>query len=597
MALRWGIAGAGKISNDFVQAVRVHPSTDHQVLAVAARSQITADTFAKTHNIPNAYEGYQKLAQDRNVDIVYVGVIHPQHYVVTKLMLENGKHVLCEKPFTMNEKQTRKLIEISRANKLFLMDGIWSRCFPVYRELKNIIESGEIGEVVQVTVEFGASIAEVERVKSKELGGGATLDLGVYILQFQQYIFRGLKPLKVIASGHLNAEGVDSSISAIITYPGSKTAFFSLTCLRITMAYNRNLRLTTKLRIFNKYPEEMKCIALPTYEDVISYYEWVRHEMKQSNMQEPAAKEISSRVTKKVVRIWQKSSIPTVSSTRVSQLILTYCAEYRQLLKNVNRHNKKNHTWFRRKIERAQTKVKNTEPVPSTSRQLSENSTDESEILTNEEEYNEPTPTCSTFSESQKKKKLTPLTFEKLSETYDRYGVSYIAGAAIASTALQDVNSISKNKSSYVIDHSKLRRDRIRRRNKLMKNRKFTDIEALFFDGRKDKTMYFVRKGLKLYRIVYGTKGCIKIDSFWCPTTIEVNGKLQTFPLMESKGNFIYQNSVGLAYEAEEARKCIKEGKLESVHITHEESIELAQLMDKLRQDVGVVFPADSENY
>lgn len=147
MALRWGIAAAGKISNDFVVAIKALPSDNHQVVAVAARSSASAEKFAKTHGIPQAYEGYQKLAKDGNVDVVYVSVLNPQHYEVSKLMLENGKHVLCEKPFTMNEKQTRKLIEIARAKKLFIMEAIWSRCFPAYRELRRIIESGDIGEV------------------------------------------------------------------------------------------------------------------------------------------------------------------------------------------------------------------------------------------------------------------------------------------------------------------------------------------------------------------------------------------------------------------------------------------------------------------
>lgn len=147
MALKWGIAAAGKISNDFVVALKALPSDSHQAVAVAARSLASAEKFAKTHEIPYAYEGYLQLAQDKTVDIVYVGVLNPQHYEVSKLMLENGKHVLCEKPFTMNEKQTRKLMEIAKARKLFIMEAIWSRCFPVYRELRRVIEAGDIGEV------------------------------------------------------------------------------------------------------------------------------------------------------------------------------------------------------------------------------------------------------------------------------------------------------------------------------------------------------------------------------------------------------------------------------------------------------------------
>lgn len=83
----------------------------------------------------------------------------------------------------------------------------------------------------------------------------------------------------------------------------------------------------------------------------------------------------------------------------------------------------------------------------------------------------------------------------------------------------------------------------------------------------------------------------------WSPTTLEVNGNVQKFPLIENKGSFNYLNSAGLAYEAEEVRKCIEEGAVESQQVTHAETIQLAQLMDKLRHEMGVEYPADSENY
>lgn len=224
MALRWGIAGSGKICSDFVTAVKVLPVANHQVVAVAARSQTSADNFAKIFNIPKAYEGYQKLATDSNVEVVYIGVLNPQHYEVAKLMLKNGKHVLCEKPFTMNEKQTTELLELAKQKRLFLMEAVWSRCFPVYKELERIIKSGELGEVMHASVEFGFPLQGIERLTQKEMGGGAILDLGVYILQFQQYVFRGLEPTKVLASGHLNQYGTDVAVSAILTYPEGKTA-------------------------------------------------------------------------------------------------------------------------------------------------------------------------------------------------------------------------------------------------------------------------------------------------------------------------------------------------------------------------------------
>lgn len=227
MTLNWGIASSGLIANDFVKALKGLPKDEHQVVAVAARSLESAEKFAKTNNIPEFYEGYKNLATDERVQIVYIGVLNPQHYDVVILMLENGKHVLCEKPFALNEKQARKMIELAKSKNLFVMEAIWSRFFPVYQTLRTIIDSGEIGEVKYITATFGIPLTHVERVKRKDLGGSAILDIGVYLLQFQQFFFRGLKPQKIVVAGHTNENGVDDAASVIFTYPGGKTAVVS----------------------------------------------------------------------------------------------------------------------------------------------------------------------------------------------------------------------------------------------------------------------------------------------------------------------------------------------------------------------------------
>lgn len=98
-------------------------------------------------------------------EVVYLGMLNPQHFDVAKLMLNNGKHVLCEKPLTMNLKQTKQLIDLAKEKKLFLMEGIWSRCFPVYEAVKKEIDSGSIGEVQQVLVSFGFRMPEIDRLK------------------------------------------------------------------------------------------------------------------------------------------------------------------------------------------------------------------------------------------------------------------------------------------------------------------------------------------------------------------------------------------------------------------------------------------------
>nr|CAD7457119.1 unnamed protein product [Timema tahoe] len=263
MATRWGIASAGKISHDFVAALSILPLTEHVVVAVAARQLNRAQDFATLHNIKAAYGSYEELAKDPNVDVVYVGSIHPQHVQITSLMLSSGKPCLVEKPLTMNLKETKQLINLARNKKLFLMEAIWSRFFPVYQLLRDELKAGTLGDVLQVNVNFGIPIENVDRIKQsykletmfkilnktipgvsiiqgieqnirgihysslKELGGGSVLDIGVYVLQLAVLVFGPVIPEKILATGALNKEGVDSSVAAILNYGAGKMAMLS----------------------------------------------------------------------------------------------------------------------------------------------------------------------------------------------------------------------------------------------------------------------------------------------------------------------------------------------------------------------------------
>lgn len=164
MALRWGIAAAGKISNDFVSALTTLDADQHSVVAVAARDVKRASEFAQRFGIPAAYGSYQELAQDQNVQVVYIGTTNPQHYEVTRLMLEHGKHVLVEKPLTINEKNSRELIELAASKSLFILEAIWSRFLPSYQYLREQINSGALGDIVSVDVEFGFKLDEIDRL-------------------------------------------------------------------------------------------------------------------------------------------------------------------------------------------------------------------------------------------------------------------------------------------------------------------------------------------------------------------------------------------------------------------------------------------------
>ncbi|CAL1688862.1 unnamed protein product [Lasius platythorax] len=222
--LRWGIASAGKISHDFATALRTLPANEHQMIAVAARQLSRAQDFANLHEIGKAYDDYEKLALDKDIDIVYIGTIHPQHFDVAMLMLEHGKHVLCEKSLTMNLKQATELIDYARSKKLFLMEAVWSRCFPVYDAIRKEIASGNIGDIHQVIASFGFGMPNIDRIITKELGGGTILDLGVYCLQFVCLAYDNEMPESIKASGVLNENGVDMSMSATLLYKGNRTA-------------------------------------------------------------------------------------------------------------------------------------------------------------------------------------------------------------------------------------------------------------------------------------------------------------------------------------------------------------------------------------
>lgn len=162
MSLKWGIASAGKISHDFVTALGT--TQNHQVVAVAARDLCRSKEFATLHEIDKFYGSYNDLANDPNVEVVYIGVLNPQHFSVAMLMLEHGKHVLCEKPLCMNEKEVRKLVAFAEQKKLFLMEAIKSRYYPSYQYLREQIESGRLGEIQEVHVTMGSQISQVERM-------------------------------------------------------------------------------------------------------------------------------------------------------------------------------------------------------------------------------------------------------------------------------------------------------------------------------------------------------------------------------------------------------------------------------------------------
>ncbi|XP_075977873.1 trans-1,2-dihydrobenzene-1,2-diol dehydrogenase-like [Anticarsia gemmatalis] len=247
MSLRWGIVTAGNISHDFVNALNSYPDKGDQVIvAVAARDKGRAEAFAKLHNIEKAYGSYQELAANKDINVVYIGAINPDHYPITKFFLEHGKHILCEKPFALNLRQSESLIKLAKQKNLFLMEAIWSRFSPAYIDLEKDIAAGKLGDVKFVEGNFGLDYGDSERMKHRELGGSAILDIGIYLLHLAQFVFKD-EPSKVTVSGSLYSSGVDESETVILDYPGGRRAVLN-SHTRLTL-HNKATIYGTKGRV------------------------------------------------------------------------------------------------------------------------------------------------------------------------------------------------------------------------------------------------------------------------------------------------------------------------------------------------------------
>ena len=220
--VRWGIASTGRVAGYFAEALtRV---ADAEVVAVASRAQQSADQFGDRHGISRRYPSYEALADDADIDVVYVGTPHSRHYADTLLYLEADKHVLCEKPFALNQSQAATMCETARARGRLLMEAMWSRFLPAYVELRKLVAEHRIGDVRMVTASFGfrAPLDPSHRLFALELGGGALLDVGIYPVQLAAMVLG--EPDHVAAVGEIGTTGVDEQIVVVMTFSGGPIA-------------------------------------------------------------------------------------------------------------------------------------------------------------------------------------------------------------------------------------------------------------------------------------------------------------------------------------------------------------------------------------
>ncbi|MDQ0230706.1 Gfo/Idh/MocA family protein [Metabacillus malikii] len=221
--INWGIMGTGWIAKQFTEDLTF--ANNGQAVAVGSRTLESAEKFASTHQIARAYGSYEELVQDKEIDAIYVATPHPFHKENVLTCLRAGKAVLCEKPFTMNASELEELVHYARENKLFLMEGMWTRFLPPIQKVNEWINSGKIGEVRLVKADFGFKMDwdPEHRLLNPNLGGGALLDAGIYPVSFAAMIF-GANPEKIVSSSYIGETGVDEQFSIILQYPSGKTA-------------------------------------------------------------------------------------------------------------------------------------------------------------------------------------------------------------------------------------------------------------------------------------------------------------------------------------------------------------------------------------
>ncbi|GAB3187909.1 Gfo/Idh/MocA family protein [Nesterenkonia suensis] len=214
-SLRWGIMATGSIARAFADDMHTAELT---VSAVASRSQASAETFARQHGIPRAHGSYRALAEDPEVDIVYVATPHPFHAEHARLALENGKHALVEKPFTLNRLQAEGLRDLARERGLLVMEAMWTRHLPHMSRIRELVDGGAIGEVRALFADHTQRLPRdpAHRINDLALGGGALLDLAVYPISFAWDILG--PPTSVTAEARFGETGVDTEVATILRH-------------------------------------------------------------------------------------------------------------------------------------------------------------------------------------------------------------------------------------------------------------------------------------------------------------------------------------------------------------------------------------------
>lgn len=212
--IKWAVLGTGVIPNEMAVALK---KIGRNIYAVGNRTYSKAVDFAKKYGIEKVYDDFNDMFTDSDVDVIYITTPHNTHIEFMKKAIRNGKHILVEKSITLNSRELNEAMELAALHNVVIGEAMTIYHMPVYKKLKEILDSGRLGKVNLITMNFG-SYKEYNmnnRFFNRNLAGGAMLDIGVYALSFIRY-FMTEKPDKLLSQLKKAPTGVDEQAGLLL---------------------------------------------------------------------------------------------------------------------------------------------------------------------------------------------------------------------------------------------------------------------------------------------------------------------------------------------------------------------------------------------
>lgn len=267
-----GFIGCGSIADKMAQTINALPNM--VCYAVTSRNAERVRAFAEKWHFTKTYDSCEALANDPDIDLIYIATPHTLHYEQTRLCLQKQKAVLCEKPFTVNATQAKELFELAEKQNTFVCEALWTRFMPLSMKMQELLsDPNAIGTPQMLTANLGYTLTHKERIMNPELGGGALLDVGVYTLNLAAMVF-GTEPLAMHSVCTKTDSGVDAQENITLLYPDGKIAALQSSIMATTDRMGvisgskgyliiENINNPERIRLLNKQYQTVNTFEAP----------------------------------------------------------------------------------------------------------------------------------------------------------------------------------------------------------------------------------------------------------------------------------------------------------------------------------------------